>query len=345
MAILKPDKTTIINGVTVNEFLLTKHNPNKIAMPTETMNYAGVTIHNTDDLENVHDDAEQYTRATYNGNMKDTRVHYYVDDVCAWQNLPLTLQGWHAADNKGKGNTTTVAIECIMKGSSGTENVKAEDNCAKLAAWLLYKKGLGIDKLYTHTHWLNVRDKKTGSVDYLNTTKNSYKNCPLYILPHWTTFKAKVKSYLDKLNTPATTAKPTTTTKTLYRVRKSWTDAKSQLGAFSNLTNAKALVDKNKGYKVFDNKGKVVYEKTSSSVTQTTTKPKPTATTSNVKYFPKYNGSTVSIVSALNSLKITSTYSYRTKIAKANKINLYVGTASQNTKMLNLLKQGKLIKP
>ena len=33
MAILKPDKTTNLGGVTVNEFLLTKHNPRNIAMP------------------------------------------------------------------------------------------------------------------------------------------------------------------------------------------------------------------------------------------------------------------------------------------------------------------------
>lgn len=60
----------------------------------------------------------------------------------------------------------------------------------------------------------------------------------------------------------------TTTTpmgKTLYRVRKSWSDAKSQIGAFSVLANAKSLVDKNPSYKVFDESGKVVYEKGSTS--------------------------------------------------------------------------------
>lgn len=64
-----------------------------------------------------------------------------------------------------------------------------------------------------------------------------------------------------------------------------------------------------------------------------------------VNYFPRYTGSTTSIVAALNSLKITSSFSYRSKIAKANSITAYIGTAKQNTKMLNLLKQGKLIKP
>ena len=57
----------------------------------------------------------------------------------------------------------------------------------------------------------------------------------------------------------------TPTGKTLYRVRKSWSDAKSQIGAFSVLANAKSLVDKNPSYKVFDEGGKVVYEKGSTS--------------------------------------------------------------------------------
>ena len=48
----------------------------------------------------------------------------------------------------------------------------------------------------------------------------------------------------------------------LYRVRKSWPDSKSQLGAFSNLQNAIDLATKNKGYKVFDSIGKQVYPQT-----------------------------------------------------------------------------------
>lgn len=65
----------------------------------------------------------------------------------------------------------------------------------------------------------------------------------------------------------------------------------------------------------------------------------------NTRYYPRYFGTTVSIVTALNSLKITSSYSYRTKIANANGITSYTGTAAQNTRLLNLLKSGKLIKP
>lgn len=45
-----------------------------------------------------------------------------------------------------------------------------------------------------------------------------------------------------------------------YRVRKSWTDSKSQKGAYKILANAKKCADQNPGYKVFDAYGKVVYE-------------------------------------------------------------------------------------
>lgn len=50
------------------------------------------------------------------------------------------------------------------------------------------------------------------------------------------------------------------TPKKLYRVRKTWTDAKSQIGAYSILANAKAACDKaGKDYYVFDSKGDVIY--------------------------------------------------------------------------------------
>lgn len=54
-----------------------------------------------------------------------------------------------------------------------------------------------------------------------------------------------------------TTEKPTVTT--LYCVRKSWADSKSQKGAYKILANAKKTADANPGYSVYDNNGNVVY--------------------------------------------------------------------------------------
>lgn len=45
-----------------------------------------------------------------------------------------------------------------------------------------------------------------------------------------------------------------------YRVRKTWADSKTQKGAYKILDNAKKCADQNRGYKVFDADGKVVYE-------------------------------------------------------------------------------------
>ena len=61
-------------------------------------------------------------------------------------------------------------------------------------------------------------------------------------------------------------------------------------------------------------------------------------------YYKRYTGSTTSIVDALKAISVDSSKSNRTKIAKANGISNYTGTATQNTQLLNLLKQGKLKK-
>lgn len=60
---------------------------------------------------------------------------------------------------------------------------------------------------------------------------------------------------------------------TLYRVRKSWADAKSQKGAYKVLKNAKACADKYEEYSVYDEAGKVVYTGKKKAEESTTFKP------------------------------------------------------------------------
>lgn len=59
-------------------------------------------------------------------------------------------------------------------------------------------------------------------------------------------------------------------------------------------------------------------------------------------YYPAYTGNKVTLAVALTSLGVSSAYSFRTKIAKANDISGYIGTASQNARMYNLLVAGLL---
>lgn len=241
---LKPNNVYFANGVEVNEYIIpdsyrwkSSSKASKAGFKAGSLYKAnlklsrgsgkveGVTIHNTEDLKNVLEDGEQYTRATYpNENMNSVRVHFYVDEVSAWQNLKAGTGmcendpegsaevGWHAGDGTyGEGNNTTIAIECIMNGSSGGDNTKAEDNAARLAAWLLVKHGLGVNRLYSHTYWINKESGFTGTLDYQNTHKTGVtkknpngKYCPVYILPHWSKFKEKVSKYVKELkeNTP-----------------------------------------------------------------------------------------------------------------------------------------------
>ena len=63
-----------------------------------------------------------------------------------------------------------------------------------------------------------------------------------------------------------------------------------------------------------------------------------------ILYYKKYTGTSGSIVTALNSIGVNSSFENRKKIAIKNGIPNYKGTPSQNIKMLKLLKVGKLIK-
>lgn len=137
-----------------------------------------ITIHNTDDIKVPADTtkSEQYSRATYpNCNMGTCRIHYYVCEKEAWQNLKDNEIGWHVSYSKcWTANDCSVSIEIIGN------NAKAEDNGARLTAYLLNKYNLTIGAVRTHKSW-------------------SGKNCPCWILPHWDEFLDTVKKYLKEI--------------------------------------------------------------------------------------------------------------------------------------------------
>ena len=63
-----------------------------------------------------------------------------------------------------------------------------------------------------------------------------------------------------------------------------------------------------------------------------------------VVYFKKYTGKKEGIVAILDDKGYDSSFESREKIAKLNGIKNYTGTAEQNTKMVKLIREGKLIK-
>ncbi len=271
MARLTPNATAVINGVTVNEKIIPDGTVWKDAVKAaKAGSPAGslykkqqklcgtgkpkfVTIHNTNDLENVNDDAEQYTRATYNENMGSARVHFYVDDLCAWQNLKAGT-GLFEADPEGSaevsghagdtshadgGNMTSLSIEVVMN-DTPEHDEKAKDNGARIAAWLLWKHGLTVESLVTHTYWVN---KYSGNIfddvdEQCANPVRGQKWCPTYIfastskitaLKNWKAFKALVGKYLDALNSADDSDEDV-----IYRV---------QVGAFRKKPYAEAFLE------------------------------------------------------------------------------------------------------
>ena len=214
---LTPDATRAEDGLVIKEKLIPDGSALKPNRKLKNGKVEWITIHNTDDINEAAgtNDAEQYARATHNGNMNGVSVHYYIDETDCWQLLREDEMGYHAADGKtGPGNSTSLAIEIIMDGSGKYYDKEAEDRGALLAAILLHRHGLGIDKLTTHQRWYPK------------------KYCPAYILPHWDDFVAKVKKNLDAFESVYQIGKAKATGNKLYLV---------QAGIYAVKANAETL--------------------------------------------------------------------------------------------------------
>lgn len=197
-----------------------------------------VTIHNTANTD-VGANAERH--AIYmqgSGKNGTASYHYVVDDTEIYRLLPDNEVAWHAADGEyGTGNRQSLAIE-ICENVDG-DLLKATNNAVELTAYLMKLYNIPLSNVVQHNHW-------------------SGKNCPNRIRKgepyNWQTFLNKVQSALEDKNTNVTTSKA------LYRVRKSWTNSVSQIWAYTNLDNAKKACDSaGKDYYVFDSGGNVVY--------------------------------------------------------------------------------------
>lgn len=74
----------------------------------------------------------------------------------------------------------------------------------------------------------------------------------------------------------------------------------------------------------------------------------PSKTNTNSKYYTKYTGESMNVDEVLKAIGVPSKYygnwSRRKPIAKANGISAYVGSTKQNLRIINLAKQGKLVR-
>lgn len=193
-----------------------------------SMTPEGITIHNTANNASAENEIKYMI-----GNNKQVSYHYAVDDKEIIQGILENRNAWHAGDGNGNGNRKTISIEICYSTGDKAKFEKAQENTAEFVAYKLKEYGWDVDRVYTHKHW-------------------SGKHCPHRTLDEygWEYFINLVKKYMGKQTSPTITGE-------MYRVRKSWNDASSQIGAYTILENAiRACKD---GYYVFDSKGNIIY--------------------------------------------------------------------------------------
>ena len=163
-------------------------------------------------------------------------------------------RSWCSSSNAN--DQRAITIECA---SDTTEpyamNSKVYDALIKLCVDICKRNGK------KRLIWLGDKDKALNynpKSDEMVITVHRWfanKSCPgNWLYARLGDLATKVTAQLA-----GTTTTPETPTATLYRVRKTWSDSKSQKGAFKVLSNAKKCADDNAGYSVFDEKGTVVY--------------------------------------------------------------------------------------
>lgn len=176
--------------------------------------------------------------------------------VATYQTLPWDHRGWHCGSgSKGSGNNTHISFEICEDGLMDSAYFnKVYNEAVELCAYLCKQYGLTEKNIICHSEG-HAQGIASNHGDVMHWFPKHGKNMD--------TFRAAVKAKLAGSSSGNTGG--SAGSGTLYRVRKSWSDASSQLGAFAVLDNAKELADKNPGYAVFDEAGKKVYPSASGS--------------------------------------------------------------------------------
>lgn len=210
-----------------------------------------IVIHYVGALGDARANAKYYASGD-----KKASAHYFVGHAGdVWQSVEDRNIAWHC------GSLSYVHKECRNANSIGIEMCVRKTNKSSLSAsdkdW--YFEQATVDSTIELVKELMVKYNIDADhvVRHYDVTGKICPNPYVYNLSNhtWTQFKAAL------VNNIATEDKPATTN--YYRIRKTWSDVKSQLGAYTDLNNAiKACKE---GYSVFDKEGNVLYKKDNTS--------------------------------------------------------------------------------
>ena len=182
--------------------------------------------------------------AYFNKADRQASADYFVGhagEICEYNPDVAKQYSWHCGGGRQSSqggsyygictNGNSIGVEMCCKKSNGkwTFSALTLDAAVRLVKWLMGEYNIPLDHVIRHYD-------VTGKV------------CPG--VSGWTAPDAEWIAWKSRL-TDDVPALP-------YRVRKSWADAKSQIGAFNSLDNAKAMAKKNAGYHVYDANGKEI---------------------------------------------------------------------------------------
>ena len=191
-------------------------------------------------------------------------AHYYIywdgtiyqaakHDAILWQ---VGTGGYYTQKHPEARNSNTIGIELCVKCDGNASNPSDPrwyftKETQEACVWLVQKlmKDLGIPASHVLRHYDIVN--KHCPAPYVNN--NKYKTSWT-----WEEFKARLSD-----GSSGSGGSSVGGTGQMYRIRKSWADAASQIGAYENLDNAKAACKA--GYTVYDKDGKAVYSVGASS--------------------------------------------------------------------------------
>ena len=198
---------------------------------------------------------------TYHPGGREVCVHGFIGKladgtIATYQTLPWDHRGWHAG---GSANNTHIGFEICEDGlTDSTYFKKVYQEAVELCAYLCKLYGLTEKNIICHSEGYK-QGIASNHGDVMHWFPKHGKNMD--------TFRADVKALLNagaEKDEPVDNTTPTypeKLTSGYYRVRKTWKDSKSQVGAYRVLKNAKTAVDKNPGTFVFTNDGVAIYPK------------------------------------------------------------------------------------
>lgn len=191
--------------------------------------------------------AEENCRYFYSTD-RSASAHYFVGHKGEiWQCVDDKNIAWHCGSKSGYKhaycrNSNSIGIElCCRKNGNWYFEDATVEAAIELTKELMAKYNIPAKNVIRH---YDVTGKLCPQPYVANTTKHT-----------WTEFKNQISK-----RTVSSEVNTSSNSKTLYRIRRTWQDSASQVGAYTNLENAKKACDKaGKGYYVFDGSGKAIY--------------------------------------------------------------------------------------